>query len=214
MAKVSVYNTSGKAVEEIELNDQLFALPANDTLLHQVYVVLSGNLRQVIAHTKTRAERSGSGIKPWKQKGTGRARIGSSRAPHWRKGGIVFGPRSDRNFIREINRKMRQKAALIALSEKIRSGKFLVVDAFTFPAQKTQHFAGLLKALKIADRGLLVALDTTEKETERLSRNVERVMNTLAVDLNVKQLLDKEYCLISKQGIEALEKRFADWNKV
>ena len=98
MAKVSVYNTSGKKVEEIDLNNALFALPSNDSLLHQVYVVLSGNLRQVIAHTKTRAERSGSGIKPWKQKGTGRARIGSSRAPHWRKGGIVFGPRSNRNL--------------------------------------------------------------------------------------------------------------------
>jgi large subunit ribosomal protein L4 len=120
----------------------------------------------VIAHTKTRAERSGSGIKPWKQKGTGRARIGSSRAPHWRKGGIVFGPRSNRNFIREINRKMRQKATLIALSEKIRSGKFLMVDAFTFPSQKTQEFDTFLKALQVSHRGLVVALDIREKETE------------------------------------------------
>lgn len=213
MAKVSVYNTSGKVVEEVELNNALFALPSNDSLLHQVYVVLSGNLRQVIAHTKTRAERSGSGIKPWKQKGTGRARIGSSRAPHWRKGGIVFGPRSNRNFIREINRKMRQKATLIALSEKIRSGKFLMVDAFIFPSQKTQEFDTFLKALQVSHRGLLVALDIREKETERMSRNVEKVVNTLAVDLNAKQLLDKEYLLISKQGIEALQARFADWNK-
>ena len=213
MAKVSVYNTSGKKVEEIDLNNALFALPSNDSLLHQVYVVLSGNLRQVIAHTKTRAERSGSGIKPWKQKGTGRARIGSSRAPHWRKGGIVFGPRSNRNFIREINRKMRQKATLIALSEKIRSGKFLVVDAFAFPSQKTQEFNAFLKTLQVSHRGLLVALDIQEKETERMSRNVEKVVNTLAVDLNAKALLDKEYLLISKQGIEALQVRFADWIK-
>lgn len=213
MAKVSVYNTSGKVVEEVELNNELFALPSNDSLLHQVYVVLSGNLRQVIAHTKTRAERSGSGIKPWKQKGTGRARIGSSRAPHWRKGGIVFGPRSNRNFIREINRKMRQKATLIALSEKIRSGKFLIVDSFTFPTQKTQEFNTFLKSLKISQRGLLVALDIREKETEKMSRNVEKVINTLAVDLNVKQLLDKEYFLISKQGITTLQERFADWIK-
>ncbi len=213
MAKVSVYNTSGKVVEEVELNNELFALPSNDSLLHQVYVVLSGNLRQVIAHTKTRAERSGSGIKPWKQKGTGRARIGSSRAPHWRKGGIVFGPRSNRNFIREINRKMRQKATLIALSEKIRSGKFLIVDSFAFPTQKTQEFNTFLKSLKISQRGLLVALDIREKETEKMSRNVEKVINTLAVDLNVKQLLDKEYFLISKQGITTLQERFADWIK-
>lgn len=213
MAKVSVYNTSGKTVGEIELSDKLFALPSNDTLLHQVYVVLSGNLRQVIAHTKDRSERAGSGVKPWKQKGTGRARIGSVRAPHWRKGGVVFGPRNTRNFVRELNRKMRQKAVLIALSEKIRSGKLLVVDTFAFETQKTKQFASFLVSLKIAKRGLLVALDITEKDTERMSRNVEKVINTLAVDVNVKQLLDKEYLLISKQGLETLEKRFVDWNK-
>ena len=213
MAKVSVYNTSGKTVGEIELSDKLFALPSNDTLLHQVYVVLSGNLRQVIAHTKDRSERAGSGVKPWKQKGTGRARIGSVRAPHWRKGGVVFGPSNTRNFVRELNRKMRQKAVLIALSEKIRSGKLLVVDTFTFETQKTKQFASFLASLKIAKRGLLVALDIAEKDTERMSRNVEKVINTLAVDVNVKQLLDKEYLLISKQGLETLEKRFADWNK-
>lgn len=213
MAKVSVYNTSGKAVGDMELSDKLFALPSNDTLLHQVYVVLSGNLRQTIAHTKDRSERAGSGIKPWKQKGTGRARIGSVRAPHWRKGGVVFGPRNDRNFVRDLNRKMRQKAVLIALSEKVRAGKLLIVDTFAFEAQKTKHFAAFLGSLEVEQRGLVVALDMAEKDTERMSRNVEKVVNTLAVDLNVKQLLDKEYCLISKQGIATLEKRFADWNK-
>lgn len=213
MAKVSVYNTSGKSVGEIDLSDALFALPSNDTLLHQVYVVLSGNLRQAIAHTKNRAERSGSGIKPWKQKGTGRARIGSVRAPHWRKGGVAFGPRNDRNFVRDLNRKMRQKAVLIALSEKIRSGKLLVVDSFAFEERKTQRFASFLEALKVTKRGMVVALDLTEKDIERMSQNIEKILNTLAVDLNVKQLLDKEYCLISKQGVVALEKRFADWNK-
>ncbi len=213
MAKVSVYNTSGKTVEEINLQDSLFSLPSNDALLHQAYVILSGNLRQVIAHTKTRGERSGSGIKPWKQKGTGRARIGSSRAPHWRKGGVVFGPRNDRNFVREMNRKMRQKAVLIALSEKIRSGKLLIVDTFAGSSQKTQDFVRCLVALKVERRGLVVALDATEQDMNRTSRNVEKVINTLAMDLNVKQLLDKEYCLISKQGIAVLEQRFSDWNK-
>lgn len=213
MAKVSVYNTSGKTVEEINLQDSLFSLPSNDALLHQAYVILSGNLRQVIAHTKTRGERSGSGIKPWKQKGTGRARIGSSRAPHWRKGGVVFGPRNDRNFVREMNRKMRQKAVLIALSEKIRSGKLLIVDTFSGSSQKTQDFVRCLVALKVERRGLVVALDATEQDMNRTSRNVEKVINTLAMDLNVKQLLDKEYCLISKQGIAVLEQRFSDWNK-
>lgn len=213
MAKISVYNTNGKAVGETDLADAIFALPSNDTLLHQVYVVLSGNLRQAIAHTKNRAERSGSGIKPWKQKGTGRARIGSVRAPHWRKGGVAFGPRNDRNFVRDLNRKMRQKATMIALSEKIRSEKLFIIDAFDFEQKKTQQFAALLEALKMTKRGVVVAFDADEKNIGLMSRNIEKVSNTLADDLNVKQLLDKEYCLISKQGIVALEKRFADWNK-
>lgn len=213
MATVSVHNINGKSVGERTLSDTLFALPSNDTLLHQVYVILSGNLRRAIAHTKTRGEVAGSGIKPWKQKGTGRARIGSSRAPHWRKGGVVFGPRNDRNFIREVNRKMRQKAVLIALSEKIRSGKLVVVDTFTFEKNKTQAFVSMLESLKVAKRGILIAFDTNELGTiGSMSRNIEKVTNTLAVDMNVKQLLDKEYCLLSEQGLRVLEERFADWN--
>ena len=106
MAKVSVYNLEGKKVEDIEVSETVFGLPKNDDLVHQVYVSQLANGRQVLAHTKTRGERSGSGIKPWRQKGTGRARVGSLRTPTWRGGGVAFGPRKDRNFTKKINKKM------------------------------------------------------------------------------------------------------------
>ncbi|MEI9966076.1 MAG: 50S ribosomal protein L4 [Candidatus Moraniibacteriota bacterium] len=111
MPKVTVKNLSGKEVKELTLSDACFGLPSNDVLVHQVYVALSGNRRQAIAHTKDRSERAGSGRKPWRQKGTGRARVGEVRTPVWRKGGVVFGPLSTRNFSKAANRKMRQKAS-------------------------------------------------------------------------------------------------------
>ena len=116
MTKITVKNIAGKDVREIELKDFLFDLPSNDTLLHQVYVAQTSNQRHSIAHTKDRSERAGSGIKPWRQKGTGRARAGAVRSPLWRKGGVTFGPTKDRNWSKDTNQKMRQKAVMIALS--------------------------------------------------------------------------------------------------
>lgn len=140
MLKVQVKDIAGKDVKEITLKESVFGLPSNDALLHQVYVILSGNQRTAIAHTKDRSERAGSGRKPWRQKGTGRARVGQVRSPIWRKGGVTFGPTKDRNFSKNSNAKMRQKAVMVALSEKIRSGKFIVLDALSFSDPKTKLF--------------------------------------------------------------------------
>src|SRR4030065_2872540 len=105
MANAKVHNLEGKKTEELKLADSVFGLPDNDDLVHQVYVALMGNKRQVSADTKTRGERAGSGIKPWRQEGTGRARVGSVRTPVWKKGGVAFGPRNDRNFSQKVNKK-------------------------------------------------------------------------------------------------------------
>src|SRR3989339_2196997 len=118
--KIEVYNLAGKKIEDIEASDAVFGLPGNDELLHQVYVAISANQRQVLAHTKTRGERAGSGKKPWRQKGTGRARVGSVRTPVWKKGGVVFGPRKDRNFSQKINQKMKAQAIRMVLAEKLK----------------------------------------------------------------------------------------------
>lgn len=213
MLKLTVKNLAGKDIESLELPEALFDLPKNDTLVHQVYVVLSGNLRSPIAHTKDRGERAGTGKKPWKQKGTGRARAGSVRSPLWRKGGVTFGPTKDRNFVRQIPVKMRQKATLVALSEKVRTGKMIVVDTLTLAEVKTKLFAGALSALGIAPRRVVVSTTLSEKPMTLAMRNIPKTTVANNLDLNVRDLVDHEYVLLSKVGVAELEKRFASWNK-
>ena len=128
MIKFPVHNLKGERVRELELSPSIFGLPKNDELLRQVYTVQAANRRRVIAHTKDRAERAGSGRKPWRQKGTGRARAGSVRSPIWRKGGITFGPTRNRNFKKDIPQKMKRKALLIVLSGKARDKELVVVE--------------------------------------------------------------------------------------
>ncbi len=214
MSKITVKDIAGKDVKELSLKESVFALPANDTLLHQVYVALSANRRQVIAHTKDRGERSGSGIKPWRQKGTGRARAGATRSPLWRKGGITFGPTKDRNFSKNTTAKMRQKAVMIALSGKIRSGKLIVLDALNYTDKKTKLFAKTMDVLGMTGKSLILALSTSEFPLTVMSRNIPRTENTLTENLNVVQLLDHEYLLMTEESVKVLEKRFAAWEKV
>lgn len=213
MAKITVKNIAGKDVKEIELKDFVFDVPSNDTLLHQVYVVQTGNQRQSIAHTKDRSERSGSGIKPWRQKGTGRARAGATRSPLWRKGGITFGPTKDRNWSRDTNQKMRQKAVMVALSEKLRSGKMIVIDTLGYPEKKTKLFFETLQAFGITGKSIVLCLTGDERTSAIMSRNIPKVENTPTENLNVMQLLDREYLILTEAGIKNLEGRFAAWDK-
>jgi large subunit ribosomal protein L4 len=212
MLNVTIKNIAGADVKELSLKESVFGLPSNDTLLHQVYVALTANRRQVIAHTKDRGERSGSGIKPWRQKGTGRARAGATRSPLWRKGGITFGPTKDRNFSKNTNAKMRQKAVMIALSEKIRSKKIIILDALGYADKKTKLFAETLQKLGINKKSLTLSLSGSEFPLTVMSRNIPRIENTLTENLNVVQLLDHEYILMTEESVKVLEKRFAAWD--
>lgn len=208
MVKTSLYNLKGEKTAEIDLPEVVFSIPANDTLLHQVYVSIMSNLRQPIANTKDRSERAGSGRKPWRQKGTGRARIGEIRAPHWRKGGVVFGPTSERNYTKRTNRKMRRRALRIALSEKLRAGKLFVVDSIDFPEKKTKEFVTLASGLGISGKRTLVALLSEERESGRAVRNVPKTSNVFSEDMSVYELLNHEYLILSKQSIDMLSNRF------
>ena len=212
MTKVTVKNIAGADVKELSLNDAVFGVAANDTLLHQVYVALTGNARVAIAHAKDRSERAGSGIKPWRQKGTGRARAGATRSPLWRKGGVTFGPTKDRNFSKNTNAKMRQKAVMIALSEKLRSGKLVVLDTLEYTEKKTKLFAATLAALEISGKSLTLALSGKEFALSVVARNIQKVEHTMTENLNVVQLLDHEYVLLTEEGVKVLEKRFAAWD--
>lgn len=213
MAKITVKNLTGKEIETIEVDDRIFSVERNDALIHQVFTVLMGNLRTTIAHTKDRSERAGTGKKPWKQKGTGRARAGSVRSPLWRKGGVTHGPTSGRNFYREVSQKMRQKAVIIALSEKLRSGKLIVTDTLAVGDKKTKSFNAALDALAINPRKVAVSLMTIEQAEDRVMRNIPNVTLVHNPDLNVVHLLKNEYVLMSKAAILEIDTRFKAWKK-
>lgn len=214
--KIAVKDNTGKDLREITLKESVFGLPANDALLHQVYVALTGNLRQAIAHTKDRGARAGSGKKPWRQKGTGRARVGSVRSPIWRKGGVTFGPTKDRNFSKNTNKKMRRIAVMVALSEKVRGGKLLVLESLNFQSaeeKKTKHFAGILKNLSLGTKSLAIGLSGPESASLRIMRNIPKVEAVPTENLSVLELLNREFLLLTPAGIVSLEKRFAQFEK-
>ena len=207
MTKIKVYNLKGRTSEEMELSDAIFSLPKNDELLQQVSVALLANQRQVLAHAKNRAERAGSGIKPWKQKGTGRARVGSVRSPLWRKGGVIFGPTKDKNFKKKINQKMKSKALALALSGKLSEKEMTVMENFEIAEKKTKKMAEVLKNLKLKGSSLLI-FSSQEKELRRFSQNLAKVRNALASQLNVLNILNNKNIIFSQESVKELEKRF------
>lgn len=145
-----VYNQEGKEVRTVALPEAVFGLPWNADLVHQVIVSIEANARTPVAHTKDRSEVRGGGRKPWRQKGTGRARHGSTRSPIWRGGGATFGPRNDKDYSKKVNKKMRTKALYIALSQKLRDGELTFVDSLSFEAPKTSIAKSILSALSQA----------------------------------------------------------------
>jgi len=206
MIKADVRNLEGKKVDEIELDEKVFGLECNDALINQVFVTQSANLREPIAHTKTRGERSGSGRKPWKQKGTGRARVGSVRTPIWRKGGVAFGPTNERNFKGKVNKKMNRKAISMVLSGKLRDGEIAIVDRLFFNSKKTKEAAKVIEKFGFVGK-VLWAFRPEEKEAMICSRNLATSHNVLADDLSVSMLLNNRYLLISKEAVLKLQQR-------
>lgn len=207
MAVIEIHNQEGKKLEDLKVSDAVFAAPANDELLHQVFMVISGNQRNPIAHTKGKGQVAGSGKKPFKQKGTGSARQGQKRNALMKGGGVSFGPISDRNFKRDLNKKMKQKAVSIALSEKLRSKTLVAVDSLLIKELKTKTFAQILNKLKIKGKAL-VAFAEEEKGVSLASRNVKNVVNIPTRDLNVMDILNNKYLILSKPSIAFLEEKF------
>jgi large subunit ribosomal protein L4 len=208
MPKISVYNLEGIKVEDLALSDTVFGLPQNDDLVHQVMVSLSANKRQVLADTKNRGERSGSGVKPWAQKGTGRARVGSLRTPTWRGGGVAFGPTSDRNFKKKINKKMNTKAIAIVLSGKVKDGEMFIISKLELAEKKTKQMAVALKKLDIKGR-MLIAFADGEKELMLTTRNLPKVQNISVKQLNVLDMLNNKNLVLSKESAKFLEAKYA-----
>ena len=158
--KINIYNQKAEAVGDMKLSDKVFGVKANEALVHQAMVAQMSNERQVLAHTKDRSEVRGGGKKPWRQKGTGRARAGSTRSPIWIGGGVTFGPRKDRNFKKNINKKMKQKAMLMALSDRVKSGNLAILEKMEIAEFNTKVFNGMLKRME--EKVLKIRRQTTD----------------------------------------------------
>ncbi len=204
--KADIYNTSGKKTGSISLPENLFALPWNAGLMHQVVTSMQANARTPVAHTKNRGDVSGGGKKPWRQKGTGRARHGSIRSPIWKGGGITHGPRSEKVYARAVPKKMRAKALFVALSKKLADGEIIFVDTFGIEAPKTalakkaiDSLAAALGAPKLSSKkrnAALVALAHPEEHAFKSFRNLGNVSSVSVRDLNPVSVLGHSYIVI------------------
>ena len=211
--KINVYNQKAKLETEKSLDKDVFAIKPNLALIHQAMTAQMANERQVLAHTKDRSEVRGGGKKPWKQKGTGRARVGSSRSPLWIGGGITFGPRKDRNFSQKINKKMKQKAWLMVLSDKISQKALVVLNDLNWDVYKTKEFNKLISLfekdiLKNTKRSLLIINEAKSEELKYSGRNLEGVKIINLENLNIIDLLKYRYLMLTQTALDLIAKRF------
>lgn len=210
--KIPVYNQNAEQVGEVELNAKIFEVKPSIHLLAEAVRVQQSNARKGLAHTKTRGDVSGGGKKPWKQKGTGRARAGSTRGPIWRHGGVALGPRSDRNWELKINKKAKTKALFMSLSDKVRHGKFIVLDTIVLEAPQTKEFVKVMASLKakIQDLGKkhLFLLSKNDDSLQRASRNLPSVTQILASSLNILDIMKADDIVLMKDSLAVIEKTY------
>ncbi|MGG3841217.1 50S ribosomal protein L4 [Paenibacillus thiaminolyticus] len=207
MPKVAVYNISGAQVGEIELADTVFGIEPNKHVLHDAVVMQLASMRQGTHKVKTRSEVSGGGRKPWKQKGTGRARQGSIRSPQWKGGGTVFGP-TPRSYAYKLPKKVRRLAIKSALSSKVLAEQIIVLDQLTMNAPKTKEFATILNNLKV-DRKALVVVPEYNDNVALSARNIPSVKLVAADGVNVYDVLRHEKLIITKDAVQKVEEVFA-----
>ncbi len=194
---------------EIELNKAIFSLPWNDDLVNQAVKTNFANKRQVLASVKDRSEVRGGARKPWRQKGTGRARHGSIRSPLWKGGGVTFGPEGERNFKLKINKKMAKKATLIILSAKARDNELLILEDLTLPLPKTREMVKVMSKFSEVKNALLV-LSGASKDIQMAARNLPNVKTTNINNLNILDILKYKHLIFTRDGIEELNKKYAD----
>ena len=206
MANVSVYNIEGKAVGSIELNDAVFGVEVNEHLVHMAVVNQLANNRQGTQSAKTRSEVSGGGRKPWRQKGTGHARQGSTRSPQWTGGGVVFAPKP-RDYSFKMNKKEKRIALLSALSSKVADNKIVVLDAFNLDEVKTKKFAEVMSNLKV-DKALVV-IEGENKNVVLSGRNIPTVKVSATNEINTYDVLKYETLVVTKAAVEKLEEVYA-----
>lgn len=229
--KLNIYNQTGEANGQKEVSDAIFAVKVNSVLVNEAVTAQMANERQVLAHTKGRAEVRGGGKKPWRQKGTGRARAGSSRSPLWIGGGIIFGPNSDRNFSKKINKKAKRKAMFMVLSDRAANNSLVVLEKLSLETFKTKVFNGILNSLeekvlnsftvdakkkaknknvRSTKRSILFVSDVKNDVVNRSGRNLAGVKIINLDNINVVDLLNYKNLIITDKAVDKLEAVYQD----
>ena len=206
MASVSVYNIEGKEVGTIDLKDEIFGVEVNGHLLHKAVVAQLANARQGTQKAKTRSEVSGGGRKPWKQKGTGHARQGSTRSPQWTGGGVVFAP-TPRDYSQKMNKKEKRAALQSALTSRVEENKIIVLDEISFDEIKTKKFQAVLDNLKVSKA--LVVLEDGNTNVELSARNIEGIKAARTNTINVYDILKYNTMIVTKASVQTIEEVYA-----
>ncbi|NLN07100.1 MAG: 50S ribosomal protein L4 [Firmicutes bacterium] len=208
MPKVALYNQQGEQIGDIELSDDIFGVQINTAAMHQAVVAYLANQRLASAKTKTRTEVRGGGRKPWRQKGTGRARHGSIRSPIWRGGGIVFGPTGEQNYKQKLPKKIKRLALKSALTAKVNDGSLIVLDALRLEKPKTKEMVAILQRLQTGRKVLLV-MDGSQENVIKSARNIPGVKTTHAGQLNVYDILNTDNLVLTRDAVNQIEEVFA-----
>lgn len=207
MTKLAVLDKAGKKVSDLELNESIFAIEPNESAMHLMVVSYLANQRQGTQSTRTRSEVSGGGKKPWRQKGTGRARQGSTRAPQWTHGGIALGPKP-RAYGIDVNKKVKRLAMKSALSAKVAANEMIVLDGFGLDAIRTKDVAAVLEAVK-ADKKTLIVLPEKDDVVYKSARNLDKTNVTLVSTLNVYDILNCNTIVVLKDAVAKIEEVYA-----
>ncbi len=207
MVEIDLYNIKGEIKEKIQLPEEIFKVEVKEQILNEVVNMHLANLHTGSACTKTKGDVSGGGIKPWKQKGTGRARAGSIRSPLWRHGGVIFGPKP-RDFKYSMPKKKKRLALKGALSIKLKDGQILFIDSFQIEKPKTKIMSDILKKLK-AETSSLIVIEKKDKTILQAARNIPKIKVVLGKDLNVYDVLKYKNIIITKEAVSVLKEVFA-----
>ncbi|MDR1206060.1 MAG: 50S ribosomal protein L4 [Peptococcaceae bacterium] len=208
MAKVALYNTDGQQVGEVELDDSVFGVTPNEAVVHEAVVMQLASRRRGTQSAKTRAEVSGGGKKPWRQKGTGRARAGSSRSPLWKKGGVIFAPKP-RSYQYSIPRKKRRLALKSVLSDKVSGGNLILLDQLSLEAPKTKDMVRILSNLNVSGKALIVTADNPEF-VMLSARNIQGVLPMASDGVNVYDILNHDVMVATQDAIQKIQEVLAD----
>jgi large subunit ribosomal protein L4 len=206
--KITIYNQKAEETEKAELPSEIFDVKINPDLVHQVVVSQMANRRQVSAHTKGRAEKRGGGRKPWRQKGTGRARVGSRRSPIWRGGGVTFGPTKEKNYKQIVPKKMRVKALFMVLTQKLIDKEIIILDEIKLEKTNTKAMAGILEKFPCKGKTKLIALPKMDKNIILSTRNIAKTDTIQTKDLNCLDILSYKYLMLSKEAVDVIKATF------